>query len=549
MPVILYNDQEINCSRGKTILQAFEKIRQQFSVPVVAALYNNRLCGLNSSTSEDGQIEPVLLNSTMGLRVYERTINLLISKAAKDLFPDDQLNLKFSLNKGVYGEFEKKKPLKSIDLELMAEKFQSFISNKVTIKEKSFTHSQVKKIFENQNESYKTHSVDFYQNGKIQLYGFGDYWSYLPGPLLPHTGILKQFEIIPYDDGFIVRFPDLIEVNQLPAYENQRKVFEVYSQFSRWLEILNIKESCNLNQLIKNGDFSDFIKVCEAIQEKEISDIADTVCTGRPRPRLILISGPSSSGKTTFSKRLRIQLIVNGVRPILISLDNYYKNREVLERESNGTPDLEALEALDLELFNSNVLDLLAGKNTKLPQFSFIQGKRLPGGQEKIMTTDEVIVVEGIHGLNPELSRQVPSSEKFRIYVSPLTPVPIDHTNRFPTAVNRLIRRIIRDSKYRGYQPERTIRMWEDVRKGEEKNIFPFQENADVLFNTSLIYELNIFKSLIGPLLETISPYEKEYAVAQYLTELLKNYQSFPCDEIPPTSILREFIGGSSFNY
>ncbi len=549
MPYITIAGKKIKCVKGKPLLEAFEKAKIPDSGYLVAAILDNRLVSLNSKITRESTVEPVYLNSTLGLRVYERSISLIISKVAKDLFPENQLNLKYSLNKGVYGEFEKKKPISADDLAAMEERFASYVKADLPFVEKQFSLVKVKKILSSQNDKSKFHLIKFYDRPNMILRGLDNYWSYLPGPLLPRTGIIKQFEIIPYEDGFIVRFPDLIEANQLPPYENQRKIYDVYAQFSRWLSLLDIRESGHLNEMIEDGRFSDFLKVCEAIQEKEISDIADEICNKRENPRLVLISGPSSSGKTTFSKRLGIQLLVNGVKPVLISLDNYYKNREEIPRTEDGKYDFESLYALDLDEFNRNILDLFAGREVLLPLFSFIQGKRLPAGKKMRLKENEIIVVEGIHGLNPELSRLVPSSDKFRIYVSPLTQVPIDHTNRFPTADNRLIRRIVRDAKYRGYEPERTIRMWEQVREGEERNIFPFQENADALFNSALIYELNIFRNVAFQLLQSISPFEKEYADAQYLLELLRNYRPFPCDEIPPTSILREFIGGSSFNY
>ena len=549
MPKIKYKDKSFRVAKGTLIGDFLKAHEPEQPLQIVAVFLEYALCSLNTPVTRDARIDPVYINSVHGLRVYERTINLVMTRIGKKLFPDDQLHLKFSLNKGVYCEFEKHKPLYTDNLKAIEDLFEDFIKVDHTISKGVFSKSAAVKILEKQNDHQKLHLTKFHGNNKITFWGLDDYWSYFTGPLMPSTSYLNKFEIMSYEDGFIVRFPDLIATNELPPYENQRKIFHVYTQFSRWLDLLDIKDSCQVNEMIHNGRFSDYIKMCEAIQEKEISDIADSICNTNPRPRLVLISGPSSSGKTTFSKRLGIQLRVNGVRPLLISLDNYYLDRDKMSKLQNGKLDLESLHALDLDKFNGNILDLLKGKPTEIPLFSFVKGERLPKGKEVNFGENEVIIVEGIHGLNPELTQQIPAKEKFRIYVSPLTQVPIDNSNRFPTATNRLLRRIIRDSKYRGYPPEKTIDMWQSVREGEERNIFPFQENADILFNSALMYELNVFRPIVYPLLEKISHFEKEFADSEYLLELMRYYQPYSTDEIPPTSILREFIGKSSFNY
>lgn len=549
MPILHYGKKKITVNRGVLLKDCIENLKITPNGPVVAGLIDNSMCSLNTAINRNVKFEPVFLNSVHGLKIYERSINLILTLVGKELFPEDLLHLKFSLNKGVYGEFEVHKPISKENLDKISAHFDKLINEDLQICMREFGKKKAIQLFKKQNDSQKINLVTFFGENKIPLWCLKEYWAYFTGPLLPSTGYLNAFELSAYEDGFVVRFPDLIAANELPPYENQRKIFHVYSQFSRWLDLLEIKDSGNVNEMIEDGRFSDFLKMNEAIQEKEISDIADTICNSSPKPHLVLISGPSSSGKTTFSKRLGIQLRVNGVKPLLISLDNYYLDRDQQIEDENGNVDLEALQALDLKKFNADILKLLNGKTTLLPIFSFIQGKRLPGGKKTIFKNDQVIVVEGIHGLNPELTRQIPSQEKFRIYVSPLTQVPIDNSNRFPTADNRLIRRIVRDAKFRGYPPEKTISAWPSVREGEEHNIFPFQENADVLFNSALMYELNIFHPLIYSQLAKISRFEREYANAQYLLELLRYYKPYKIDEIPPTSILREFIGDSSFHY
>jgi len=380
------------------------------------------------------------------------------------------------------------------------------------------------------------------------VYKLDDVVNYFYGYLVPSTGYLKHFNLVRYYKGMLLVLPKKENPNELEDIVIQNKLFDIFQEFQEWVEIIGVPNVGRLNELTQEGEIGDIIKISEALQEKKLACVAEMIHK-KETAKVVFISGPSSSGKTTFAKRLGIQLSVIGFKPVVISMDNYFVNRELTPRDENGNYDFESPHALDIKLFNENVLDLLAGKEIQLPKFSFQEGKRYFDGTTLKMQENSVIIVEGIHGLNPEISAMIPEERKFKVYVSALTPLSIDANNRIPTTDNRLIRRMVRDARYRGYSALETLQRWPSVGRGEERNIFPYQEEADVMFNTALLFELGVLKRFAEPLLREVPPNVPEYSEARRLLKFLSYLMCINEKEIPPTSILREFLDGSSFDY
>jgi len=372
---------------------------------------------------------------------------------------------------------------------------------------------------------------------------------YFYGYLVPSTGYLKVFDLINYFDGILLRVPKMNDPDNLQPIVQQNKMFEIFQEYKRWGEIIGVGSIGSINEKVLKGESGELIKISEALHEKKIAQIADMIYQKKDKVKLILISGPSASGKTTTAKRLSIQLKVLGIKPMPISLDNYFVDRDKTPKDENGEYDFESIEALDLETLYENLHDLIEGKSVKMPKFSFEKGTRFYNGTELKISNDHIFILEGIHALNPALSAKFDDEMKFKIYVSALTQVGIDHHNRIPTTDNRLIRRMVRDYQYRHYSALDTIKRWPSIRKGEDLNIFPYQEEADVMFNSALFYELGVLKKHAEPVLKEIPPINEEYSEAQRLLKFLSYFKDIPEDEIPPTSILREFLSGSSFKY
>jgi uridine kinase len=381
------------------------------------------------------------------------------------------------------------------------------------------------------------------------VYKLDNVVNYFYGYLVPSSGYLKNFDLVKYFEGMLLLSPKKDNPNQLGDVVIQNKLFEIFREFKEWVEIIGVPNVGQLNEATQNGKISEIIKVSEALQEKKLACIADMIHEKKDNVRVVFISGPSSSGKTTFAKRLSIQLRVVGFKPIVLSMDNYFKDREYTPNDENGNYDFESPYALDIKLFNENLLDLFDGKEINKPGFSFSNGKRYYDGTTLRMEKNSIVIVEGIHGLNPIISEMIPGKRKFKIYVSALTPLSIDSNNRIPTTDNRLIRRLVRDSLYRNYSALETLQRWPSVRKGEETHIFPFQEESDVMFNTALLFELGVLKRWAEPLLKEVPPIAPEYSEARRLIKFLSYLLPVPEKEIPPVSILREFLDGSSFDY
>jgi len=403
--------------------------------------------------------------------------------------------------------------------------------------------------FKNSKREDKVKLLESLNMSKLSIYKCDDFFEVFDGPLAPRTGLLNVFDIIYYPPGFILQFPKRAQPNKVTQFTEQRKIFEIYREAKNRGKILKVDNVGSLNEIIRNNEIDNFIQIAEELQTREIIKISDTITSLKHRVRLITIAGPSSSGKTTFSKKLSLMLETNGIKPFTISIDNYFVDRENTPKDEQGKPDYESIDALNIELLNKHLIKLMKGEKVRLATYDFITGKSSLSKNEVQLKDNQMIIIEGIHCLNDNLTPFIPKEEKFKIYVSALTQMNIDDNNRIPTTDNRLLRRIVRDYKYRGHSAKKTLQMWPSVRNGEEKYIFPFQNDADGYFNSSLDYELAVLKPYVEPILMQIKPYDEEYAEAIRLLKFLNYFLSVPSKNVPSTSILREFIGGSFFDY
>lgn len=528
------------------------KLSQNFSYssPIVAAKVNNSYKGLNYSLRNDCKVEFLDLGTEEGIRTYTRSLSFILIKATEELFPECQVTIEHSLSKGIYGElhFKDKTPLFSHHLEQISKKMEKLVQEKIPLTKRSASREEAIAIFQKRKQDDKVELLRQLNRDTVSLYGCGDTYNYFYGHLVPDTGYLKNFSLVFYPPGFVLQIPQKEDPTIIPPFVERRKLFKIYHESETWQEIVEIKNVAQLNHAIVNKRTGDLIRVSEAFHEKKIAQVADLIAENKEKLRLILISGPSSSGKTTFAQRLSIQLRISGLKPISISLDDYFVDREKTPVDQEGKPDFEALEAIDIELFNQQLKDLITGQEVDLPTFNFKKGCREYLGRKLKIRGDQPIIIEGIHGLNNRLTSSIPQENKFKIYISALTQLSIDDHNRIPTTDGRLIRRIVRDSQFRSHNALDTLRIWPSVRRGEEKNIFPFQEEADVMFNSALVYELAVLRKYAEPLLLQIDPSQPEYAEARRLVKFLSYFWTIPDTEIPLNSIIKEFIGGSCFD-
>jgi uridine kinase len=503
---------------------------------------------------ESSHLDFIRIGTREGNEVFRRGLVFLIFYLLRKLSPDASILVEHSLNRGLYCEFRKiPAGLRGAVAWLRGEVENAVRENhpflKVTV-----PLQKAEEIFHQQHQQNTADLLRYIGTNEITLYRYRDVYGYFNGPLPPSTLYLRDFQLESYPPGFIIRYKS--QSPRKPHFHiwNQRKLFRVYNEHEQWAKILGVADIASLNRVVESGEISDFIKLAEALQEKKIIHIAEQI-TSRVydergmQNQLVLIAGPSSSGKTTFSKRLAIQLRVNGMRPLMFNLDNYFIERVRTPKTPAGTYDFETPQALDLELFREHLRKLLKGKRVKIPSFDFRSGKRKPGRTCVQLMNKQPILIEGIHALNDDLTEGIDEQIKYKIYISALTTLNVDNHNRILTSDNRLIRRIIRDCKFRGYSAVETIRRWPQVRMGENQHIFTFQEEAEIVFNSALIYEFAVFKPLVTPLLGEVSTRSKAHGVTKQLLDLFSLIKEVSPDEIPPTSVLREFIGGSSFRY
>ena len=553
LPVICENaGRTIEVAMGTTLLEVERQLRLDGPHPFLAAYVNNRIKELNYRIYKPVTVRFIDITSFEGIRVYQRTISFILQKAVRELFPDRTLYIRHSLGaSGFYCEISGFGPIPAEHLDAIKARMRGIIARNLPIQGVKMLTDTARKIYEGFGMADKIALLDSRPRLYSKIYTIDSLPGYFYGALTPSTGYTPQFDLHPYYNGFFIALPLRTDPTRLHQSVHQEKMFDVFHQYQSWVEIMGVPTVGQLNSKVLAGDASELIKIAEAFHENKLAQVAGCVAeANRERGvRLVLISGPSSSGKTTFAKRLGVQLRVLGLNPVLISLDDYFVDREKTPRDENGEYDYEALEAIDLEQFNDHLKRLERGESVDIPRYDFISGTRQWHDNPLQLDERSVLIVEGIHGLNPALTPGVPESRKFKIYVSCFTSVALDNVSRIATSDNRLLRRLTRDYRTRGNDALSTLARWESVRRGEEKHIFPYQENADVMFNSSLFYEISVLRRFAEPILREVPDTVPEYGEAKRMLKFLDNFIPISPEEIPPTSLLREFIGGSSFKY
>ena len=541
----------LDVEMGTSLLELQEQLSIGGAYPLLAAYVNNRIKELNYKIYKPIMVRYIDITHFEGYRVYQRTISFILQKAAHDIFPERKLHIRHSLGRGLYGEFADGDELSVEDIEALRQAMQSIIDSCHTITRQRMLSADINAIFEQYGFDDKIALLNSRKRLYSNIHTMDDTVGYFYGALTPNTGYIHLFDIRRYYNGFYIALPLRSDPSKLDLNVHLDKMFDVFREYSMWVNIMGVPTVGHLNEKVLAGDASELIKVAEAFHEKKIAQIADQIEQANisKGTRVVLISGPSSSGKTTTAKRLGIQLRILGLDPVLISLDDYFVDRERTPKDENGDYDYEALEAIDLKLLNSDLERLIAGESVDVPRYDFITGTRQWHETPLKLNERSILIMEGIHGLNPKLTPSIPRDQKFCIYVSCLTSVAMDNLSRIPTSDNRMLRRITRDYATRGSNALATLQRWPSVRRGEEKHIFPYQENADVMFNSSLFYEISVLRQKVEPILREVSDTEPEYGEVRRLLKFLDNFIPISPDEIPPTSVLREFIGGSSFKY
>ncbi len=539
---------DIDLDNEITLLELSKKVYKDNYKRYLGARIDNQIFNLNTRVKSGMEVLFLDNRDVDGYRIYTKTISAIFIMACKELYPEANVSIEHFLGPGLYVKLDKPYSIRFTQLKGIEKKMREIISQDYEIERKEFDKADAIELFRQYGYIDKVRLFNSIEKDKVSVYTINNHLDFYHGYLAPSTAYIDDFKLKYYYPGALILFPSKKNNYNIDNFIEPKKLAQVFEESSRWLQILDLAHVGSLNEKIKSGEIGEAIKVSEALHEKKISQIADEFCNNNDN-NIILIAGPSSSGKTTFAQRLSIQLQVNGKKPIAISLDDYFVNREDTPLNPDGTYDFEALEAVELELLNMDLLKLIEGQSVELPKFNFITGKREKSG--KIITVDDnhPIIIEGIHGLNPKLTYEIPEKHKFKIYISALTQLNLDSHNRIATTDTRLIRRMIRDVKFRGNDPVRTFELWGGVRAGEEKNIFPYQEQADVIFNSFLVYEMSVLKKYIVPLLQEIDNTSIYYSEARKLLRFLDYFIDITEEgNIPTNSLLREFIGGASFN-
>ena len=542
------NKKTLNVPIGSTLSEVFRELNLKMDYGPISVKVNNKVEGLHFRVYHNKDVEYLDIKSPSGARAYTRTLFFVLCKAVHDLWPGADVVIDIPVSNGYYCNINIGRPVTRDDAEAVRRRMQEIIDAAMPIRRHESTTEEVIDMFSDMGMTSKVKLLRSVGRLYTTYYEIDGYKDYYYGTLLTNTRQLYMFGLEKYYDGMLLRIPSRDDPSRLGELVRQDKMFEIFQEHHRWQHILGVSTVGDFNEAVRQGRSTDLINVSEALQEKKISQIADMIA-GRKGVRIVLISGPSSSGKTTFCKRLSIQLLTCGIKPVQISLDDYFVHREDTPKDEHGEYDYESLYALDIPLLNSQLKTLFAGGEVELPRYNFQSGRSERSGRRLKLADDNILVVEGIHALNPELTALIPEEQKFRVYASALTTILLDTHNYIPTTDNRLLRRIIRDYKYRGVSAQETIRRWPSVRAGENKWIFPYQENADAMFNTALLFELAVIKSQAEPLLELVPENVEEHAEAYRLLKFLKYIAPIPNRQLPPTSLLREFLGGSSFKY
>ena len=542
------NKKSIYATIGSTLSDVFKQLNLKMPYNTVCAKVNNKVEGMNFRLYHNADVEFLDMTSGSGSRNYTRTLFFILCKAVHDLFPRSYVVIDIPVSNGYYVDINIEREVTIDDVSQIRQRMQEIIDAAMPIKRHEVPTEEAIQMFSQKGDEAKAKLLKSAGSLYTTYYQIDDYVDYYYGSLLTNTSQIYLFGLEKYYDGLLLRIPDLKNPDVLPEMTRQDKMFSIFKEQHQWQNIVGVRTVGDFNEIVEAGGGTDLINVSEALQEKKISKIADEIAS-RKDVKLILLAGPSSSGKTTTCKRLSIQLVANGLKPLQISLDDYFINRVQTPLDENGEYDYESIYALNLELINEQFNALFRGEEIELPKYDFQLGVSKPSGKKVRMKENNVLVVEGIHALNPELTAHIPEKQKYRVYVSALTTILLDDHNYIPTTDNRLLRRIIRDYKYRGVDARETIHRWPSVRSGENKWIFPFQENADAVFNSAMLFELAVIKQQAEPLLEQVPENCEEYSEAYRLRKFLKYIRPIPNKDIPPTSLLREFLGGSSFRY
>lgn len=533
---------------GSTLSDVFKQFNLKMPYGPICARVNNKVVGMNYQLYHNKDVEFLDMHDASASRNYTRTLFFILCKAVHDLYPGSRVVIDIPVSKGYYINLHIGREVTDEDAARIRERMQQIIDEKIPIERFEVRTEEAIRMFEQKGDEAKVKLLKSIGSLYTVYHRIDDYVDYYYGALLTNTSDIYLFGLERYFEGLLLRIPSKHDPSQLGALVKQDKMFEVFLEQHRWQHILGVSTIGDFNEAVKAGHATNLINVSEALQEKKISQIADQITT-HPEVRVVLIAGPSSSGKTTFCKRLSIQLLANGIRPVQISLDDYFVDREKTPKDADGDWDYESIHALDINLINLQLSALFRGEEVELPKYDFLSGRSGMSGKRLRLADRQVLLVEGIHALNPELTAQIPKKQKFHVYISALTSILLDDHNYIPTTDNRLLRRIIRDHKYRGVSAQETIRRWPSVRAGETKWVFPFQENADVMFNTAMLYELAVIQEQAAPLLEQVPENCVEYSEAYRLRKFLSYIIPIPSRALPPTSLVREFLGGSSFRY
>lgn len=535
----------IKAKENTKISELVKKQIKENKYPVVGAKFNNEYKNLDEQLAEDGKLELIDINSKEGMKIYRRTLIFIMGKAFWHLYPKAHIIVDYQLSNAMYCNIENMEITEEM-LENVKAKMQEIIEKDLKIERKTMTREDASEFYKKTNTPKGRLQFDLPDNPQINMYYCEDYFNYFYETIATHTGVAQIFDLQKYSEGFLLRYPSTQDINALPKFHETKKLLWALQEYESIYKILNVGTVYRLNTAVKEKRIKDLILLSEALHEKKIAQIADKI-SERKGVKMILIAGPSSSGKTTFAQRLGIQLRLNGIKPVTISVDNYFVERPETPRNEKGEYDFESIEAIDIELFNKHLLALLNGEEVEMPEFDFHVGTKRYNGNKIKLAEDEVLVIEGIHCLNDKLTEKISHDQKYKVYISALTVLNMDAFNRISTTDTRLIRRIVRDNQFRGYSAQNTISSWDNVNKGEEKNIFPFQEEANSIFNTSLIYELGVLRNEAIPLLEKITNTEPEYAEARRLIEILRYFEPIPEELVPSNSLLKEFLGGGDF--
>ena len=541
---VQYKDKEIEIEKPERVI---EVLKEECTSNTIACICNNEIKSLNHEIKKDSKIEFLDISNADGMRIYIRGLLYVMSKAFEELYPRAEVGVEYQLSNSMFCTIKNMEITDEL-LEEVHKKMQEIVDKNIPIIKKQYTKQEAEEIYKNVDTVKGRLQLENKSKKKFSLYYCEDYFNYFYGVMPISTGYMKIYEIQKYSNGFLIRYPSKKDITKVPDFIDNKKLLQALNDYEKIHKVLNIETLTKLNKAIRDGKAKDIVMLDEALHEKKISRIADSIAEKKD-VKMVLIAGPSSSGKTTFAQRLGLQLQLNGLKPVTISVDNYFVEREQTPIDTDGKYDFEAIEAVDMKLLNEHIERLLNGEEVEMPTFNFTTGCKEYKGNKIRLEKDDIIVMEGIHCLNDRLTAQIPRNKKFKVYISALTVLNIDEFNRISTTDSRLIRRIVRDSNFRSYSAIHTLKMWNSVNRGELKNIFPFQEEADAMFNTSLIYEICVLKKYALPQLEAIDNRSIEFSEAKRIREFLKYFEDIPDDLVPTNSLLREFIGGGDFKY